>query len=109
MRANSAMTASYFDVVANPIAQHRKERPFYVCVQHSLLDHLRTRLMAPLLTRQLAQSRLYPQLQVNGHIVFLDPADLVTMSVRHLGDPIANLASESFRIIAALDLVFTGV
>lgn len=105
------MTVSYFDVVPNPMQQARKARPFYVCVQHRLLDHLRTRIMAPLLNANgdQQQSRLYPLLNVGDRMVILDPTDLVTMEVRHLGQPIANLASESFRIVAALDLVFTGV
>ena len=104
------MTISYFDVVTNPIRHSRKAIPFYVCVQHSLLDHLRTRLMAPLQPIGSQQpSRLYPHLNVARQRVFLNPIDLVTMEVRHLGQPVVNLASESFRIVAALDLVITGV
>jgi toxin CcdB len=103
------MTISYFDVVPNPVSQHRNERPFYVCVQHTFLNHLRTRVMAPLLARQMPQGRLHPPLKVGQQTVFLDPTDLVTMDAKHLGQPVANLSSESFRITAALDLVFTGV
>jgi hypothetical protein len=104
------MAISYFDVVSNPIPQHRKARPFYVCVQHTMLDYLRTRLMAPLLTANIKQqSRLHPLLNVAGQTVVLDPTDLITMNLRYLGDPIANLAPESFRIIGAIDLVLTGV
>jgi hypothetical protein len=110
MRANSAMIISYFDVIPNPVSQHRKDRPFYVCVQHAMLDHLRTRLMAPLLSANMKpQSRLHPALNIIGQTVVLDPTDLVTMNLRHLGEPIANVASESFRIIGAIDLVLTGV
>lgn len=105
------MAISYFDVVPNPMQQARKARPFYVCVQHKLLDHLRTRIMAPLLSTEgdRRQTRLYPHLNVGDRMVILDPTDLVTIEVRHLGQPVANLSSESFRIVAALDLVFTGV
>jgi len=104
------MAISYFDVVPNPISQHRKARPFYVCVQHTMLDHLRTRLMAPLLSANMKQhTRLHPVLDIAGQKVILDPTDLITMNLRHLGNPIANVASESFRIIGAIDLVLTGV
>ncbi|HEY5338488.1 MAG TPA: CcdB family protein [Rhizomicrobium sp.] len=104
------MTISYFDLITNPVRHSRKAIPFYICVQHSLLDHLRTRIMAPLQPVGTHQpSRLYPHLNVAGQMVFLNPTDLVTMEARHLGQPIANLAADSFRIIAALDLVFTGV
>jgi toxin CcdB len=104
------MTTSYFDVIANPVRHGREAIPFYVCVQHAMLDHLRTRVMAPLQPVGSHQpSRLYPHLNVAGQKVFLNPTDLVTMEVRHLGQPIANLKADSFRITAALDLVFTGV
>jgi hypothetical protein len=66
--------------------------------------------MAPLLSAELKQqSRLHPQLHIAGQSVLLDPTDLVTMNVQHLGEPVANLAAESFRIIGAIDLVITGV
>ena len=104
------MTISYFDVVPNPMQHGRKTIPFYVCVQHSMLNYMRTRLMAPLQPVGSQQpSRLYPHLNVVGQMVFLNPTDLVTMEVRRLGEPIANLASESFRIVGAIDLVITGV
>jgi hypothetical protein len=105
------MTISYFDVVRNPMERGRDVRPYYVCVQHSHLDHLRTRVMAPLIVTAglTQQNRLNPILDIENAKLFLDPTDLVTMEVRRLGKAVANLASDSFRIITALDLVFTGV
>ena len=102
---------SQFDVVPNPVAQARKIRPFYLSLQDRQLDHLRTRIMAPLLAAGARNepNRLNPQFQIEERRVYLDPTDLVTMHVRHLGSPVANLQQEHYRIVSALDLVFTGV
>lgn len=102
---------SQFDVVPNPVTQARKIRPFYLSLQDWQLDHLRTRIMAPLLIvgAQKEPNRLNPHFQIENRRVYLDPTDLVTMHVRHLGSPVANLQEEHYRIISALDLVFTRV
>ena len=100
-----------FDVFPNPLRDDRKEKPFVLNVQHYLLDHLGTRITGPLLTKRSVKetSRLHPQVTVAGDVLYFDPTDLVPMPLRFLKKPIASLESESFRIIAALDLVFTGV
>jgi hypothetical protein len=107
----SPMTIRQFDVVANPIAAIRKERPYLVCVQDRHLDHLATRVLAPLATEQIVRqpSRLNPEIQVVGKRLFLLPYDLIALQLRTLGLAIANLEAERYRIISALDLVFTGV
>ena len=47
--------------------------------------------------------------QVDDKPFYFDPTDLITLPVRVLRNPVANLAADGFRIAAALDLVFTGV
>jgi len=99
-----------FDVIANPLRSNRADIPFLLCVQHYLLDYLTTRLVAPLRRGQPhLPNRLCPALNVLGNTVFLDPADLYAAPNARLSDPISNLESDRDRIIAALDLVFTGV
>jgi toxin CcdB len=107
----SASMIRQFDVFPNPLRDDRKEKPFVVNVQHYLLDHLATRITGPLIVRRSVHepSRIYPQVTVAEDILYFDPTDLVPMPLRFLKNPIANLEAESFRIIAALDLVFTGV
>lgn len=99
-----------FDVVINPLRSRRADVPYLLCVQHHLLDHLTTRLIAPLRSEKpAAPNRLCPALKVDRDTVFLDPTDLYAAPVRMLGDPIANLDADRDRIVAALDLVFTGI
>ena len=99
-----------FDVVPNPLRTGRAEKPFLVCIQHHHLGHLTSRVMAPLLTRPIGHHpRLYPALRIGLQTYFLDPAEIVTIPVKRLAESIANLESERDRIVAALDLVFTGI
>jgi toxin CcdB len=100
-----------FDVVPNPLRTGRADRPYLVSIQHKFLDAAGSRLLAPLSTGRAFHHwpRLNPQLLVLGKPLFLVPTDLISLSLKHLRDPVANLEADRDRIVAALDLVFTGV
>lgn len=100
-----------FDVFPNPVRATVATRPFLVSVQHKFFDHSDTRVLAPLIVQGAIQplSRLNPAFEINTRCLYLLPTDLVTLSVRFLGDPVTNLESDRDRIIAALDMVFTGI
>ena len=100
-----------FDVFQNPLIALRGEQPFVVCVQHRDFDHIATRLVAPLATQQLVPraSRLNPMFKLRGRMLYLLPQNLAAFSVRRLRDAVDNLEQERDRIIAAIDLVMTGV
>jgi toxin CcdB len=110
MRANSAMAIRQFDIFPNPVRRGREHKPFVMSLQHRNLDHLHTRVVAPLIVEIRATlSALNPIFVIDGQRVFLDPADLGTMEVRLLRKPVANLESERYRIRGALDLLLTGI
>lgn len=100
-----------FDVVAHPIRSLRVERPFLINVQHPLYDESINRVMVSLVVPQAIRPlpRLNPAFSILGQTVLLMPTDFITIPSRRLRQPIANLESDRDRIIAALDLVFTGV
>jgi toxin CcdB len=104
------MTIRQFDVFANP-TRTRAEQPFLICVQHKDLDHLPTRLVAPLATQQVVRtaSRLNPMLTVGGKEVFLVPQNLSPIALRFLREPAGSLEQDRDRIIAAVDMLMTGV
>lgn len=99
-----------FDVCGNMLAG-REDKPYLVCIQHHRLDHLQTRILAPLISGRTIEDdiRLHPAFRIGGKTVYLDPTDLVTLPVRRLGVAIDNLEADRDKIIAALDLVFTGI
>jgi len=100
-----------FDVVPNPIKAERVRRPYVVNVQHDHLGQEGKYVFASLAIPDVTKPvpRLNPAVNVLGQQLLLLPNDLFTLSVRQISPPVANVESERDRIIAALDLVFTGV
>lgn len=98
------------DVFPNPLRK-REDKPFVICIQHHFLNHLNSRVVAPLVTKRAVhdETRLYPALPVRRQILYFDPTDLISLPARLLRKPMANLESERYRIMAALDLVLTGI
>ena len=102
---------SQFDVHINPSRSGRNDRPYVVILQTRFLDHLPTRICAPLFVESAykAERRLNPAIRVQGRITHFSPTELVTLPLRMLGKPVANVEEHRDRIIAALDLVFLGI
>lgn len=101
-----------FDVYANPNPDTRKEIPYLLDVQADLLDSLATRVVVPLVLAEemgLAAKHLNPQFKIKGAIVVMSTAELAGVSTRSLGDKVASLKNKRDEIIAALDLLFTGI
>ncbi len=102
-----------FDVYRNAHPATRARIPYLLDVQSDLLDILATRVVVPLckpevLKGKLAE-RLNPLLEVEGRRMVMLTPELAGVSRKALGEPVGNLAHERASIIAALDLVFTGI
>ena len=100
-----------FDVFANPSSSASQAVPFVINLQSDLLIEIRAVVVAPLVSAGglRRDQRLYPILEVAGQPVALVVTELATLPRSALRRPVANLAAERSRIIAALDLLFTGV
>jgi toxin CcdB len=100
-----------FDVYLNPNADTRASIPFLLDVQADLLDTLSTRVVAPLVVAEEMSpaKNLNPQFKIKGVAVVMSTAELAGVPNRALGDKVASLKSRRDEIIAALDMVFTGI
>jgi len=100
-----------FDVFRNPLKAGREQRPYVITIQHPFLDDLPTRVVVPLVTRTAitVQGRLNPAFRILGQEVHLSPTEPLSLSLRYLRNPVINLDADRDRIVAALDLVFTGI
>lgn len=101
-----------FDVYLNQNATTRKDIPYLLDVQSDLLDTLATRVVVPLVFAKemgLAAKHLNPQFKIKGTAVVMSTAELAGISNRSLGNKIASLMNKRDEIIAALDLLFTGI
>ena len=102
-----------FDVYRNPNPATRARIPYLLDVQSDLLDTLATRVVVPLYKpealRGKAAERLNPVFEIEGRKVTTHTPELAGVPRKNLGEPLDNLSSERNAIIAALDLVFTGI
>lgn len=101
-----------FDVYANPNPDTRKEIPYLLDVQADLLDTLATRVVVPLILAEemaLAAKQLNPRFKIKGETVIMSTAELAGVAIRSLGGKVASLKNKRDEIIAALDMLFTGI
>jgi len=100
-----------FDVVANPFPASRERQPLLVALQSDLLARsLDTVVVAPLepATSSTFADRLNPRVIVDGEPFALIAQEIVTVRKSTLGMARGSLAADRDKIIAALDLLFTG-
>jgi toxin CcdB len=102
---------SQFNVYRNPSRLGREDRPFVVTLQSRYLDHFPTRVCAPLVVESAYQPllKLNPTMRIGGRDHYFSSTELVTLPVRALGKPVANLEDQRDRIIAALDFMMLGI
>lgn len=101
-----------FDVYLNPNRDTCKAIPYLLDIQADLLASLSTRVVVPLILAEemkLAARQLNPQLKINGIAVVMSTAELAGILTRSLGEKVTSLKESRTEIIAALDLLFTGI
>jgi toxin CcdB len=102
-----------FAVYKNRDAATRARFPLLLDVQSDLLEPLSTRVVVPLspvaVARDMVMKQLAPILTIaDKQYVMLTP-QLAGVSTRELGQSIGNVTAERPAIIAALDLLLTGI
>ena len=99
-----------FDVFADPAAEDAVHRPFLLVLQSDLVSELTVAIVAPLVRREnmAGAHRLNPLVTVAEEEFWLATHELFALDRRILGKKIASLSGERDKIIAALDMLFTG-
>ena len=100
-----------FDVHRNQGAL-RDSIPFVVQVQSAQFDAYRRRVVVPLVTVERAggaMERLMPCLLVDDRQMVMDTAQIMGIPMRMLGKPVADLSNERGAIMAALDMLISGI
>lgn len=102
-----------FDVHRNRNAASKARFPLLLDVQSGLLEPLATRVVIPMAAASGAHARsidsLTPTLRVDGRDYLLMTPLIAGIATRELGPVIGNRAGEREAIIAALDLLVTGI
>lgn len=102
-----------FDIHRNRNAASKARFPLLLDVQSNLLDPLATRVVIPLTPSTSARARkidtLTPTLRVDGKDYLLMTPLLAGIATRDLGPAAGSLGADRDAIIAALDLLITGI
>lgn len=107
------MVTRRFDVVPNPGKRDARTVPYLLVLQSELLDGIDTRVVAPLLRPPALASkkltRLNPEFDIDGETLIMLTQQIASIPVQALARPVVNLGHEHSRIVAALDLLFSGI
>ncbi len=102
-----------FDVYKNPSKQTQKTYPYILDVQHSLIESLATRIVVPLGDAKLFKNEelkgLTPRIEFDGENLLVLMPQISSINAKLLKAPVGTLLHLRDEIIAALDLVITGI
>lgn len=101
-----------FDVYLNPNPDTSEAIPYLLDVQADLLDILNTRVVVPLVLASAMgkeAGQLNPKFKIKGVSVVMSTAEMAGVHTRSLGEKVTSLKTKRDEIIAALDLLFTGI
>jgi toxin CcdB len=100
-----------FDVFPNPSSRGLRWRPFLVVIQAEFLADFRTRVVVPLVHKAEIKPivRLNPLIVIEGKEFHFHPVELAHIPKDLLRGRVCNLAAERDKLVAAIDLVFTGI
>lgn len=100
-----------FDIVENLNPGSRAQYPYVVILQHDRTAFVRTAIAAPLAewTSALANTRIHPTITIDNrrYVALIEQMAAVPLSV--LGGLVGSAETQRYEIIAALDLLFTGI
>ncbi|MBL8490422.1 MAG: CcdB family protein [Rhodocyclaceae bacterium] len=101
------------DVYANPDRGSARRYPYLLDVQADLLRDLPSTVIIPLAKPEVVEGkpilRLNPTLEVKGKALLAMTQELAAYPRKSLGEPVENLGDERAVVLAALDLLFTGL
>jgi toxin CcdB len=103
---------SQFDVYRNADTTEAKTFPYLLNVQSDLLEHLATRVVVPLIRAEAVDAsfpRLNPRFVIEGIPVAMLTPQIRGVTSRRLGSAVTSLADRRHEIIAAIDVVVSGV
>lgn len=100
-----------FDVVENRNPVTRGRFPFVVILQHDRVSTFSAVVVAPLTDASpaLIDTRLHPSIRLAGREMVVVVEELAAVHRRTLGQLVDSVAADRYKIIAALDLLFTGI
>jgi toxin CcdB len=97
-----------FDVYENRSPGSKARVPYLLDIQHDLLEHLKTRVVIPLVAEERPISHLNPSVEIDGKRWMLSTQEMAGVSPDVLGRRVASLASQRDVVVQAVDFLVTG-
>ena len=101
-----------FTVYLNANKASGGDVPYLLDVQNDLIASFKSRVVVPLVSPskvQFAVSRLMPIFEIEGASWVMDTTLMAGISSKLIGKKVADLSHERSRIIAALDVLISGI
>jgi toxin CcdB len=100
-----------FDILENLNPATRSRYPYVLILQHDRMAFIRSVIAAPFVewTGALFGSRIHPSAEINGRKFVALIEELAAIPASILGERVGSAESQRYEIIAALDLLFTGI
>jgi toxin CcdB len=100
-----------FDVFANPDKRSAEAHPYLIVLQSDIISDIDTCVVAPLASPRSIKffERLLPEVAVKGTRYTILTPNMAAVRTEMIGKAVANLESERYRILAAVDMVFVGI
>jgi toxin CcdB len=103
--------ARQFDIVRNLNSVSRTNYPFLLVLQHDRVESLQSVIVAPLVLvdARTGKSRLHPAIDVPGRSYVVKMEDIAATPRNVIGAIVGSAITSRYEIVAALDLLFTGI
>lgn len=101
-----------FIAYANGNPASRRRVPYVLDVQSDLIDTMGSRVMIPLIAPERAGHAikgLMPRLDIAGEVMVMDTAQIASVPRRVIGMQVADLSDQRPAIMAALDMLISGI
>lgn len=101
-----------FDLYRNPNPAARKHAPYLLNLQSDHLEHIATRLCAPVKSAKISSKPivgLMPEIEIEGELFFVYMQEIAAVPASVLGLRAASAARYRFQLIAAVDLLVSGI
>ncbi len=101
-----------FDIHRNLNPDTKKLFPYLLNLQSDLLEVIATRVVVPLAREEAIgkpAQKLNPRFSVEGATLIMNAAEIAGVPKRILGEAVGSASHRRGEVIAALDVLFTGI
>ena len=102
-----------FCVHRNTNPANKSEVPYLLDIQHYLLTHLDTRVVIPLYLETTLKrndfQRLTPSVEISGKSFLIMTTQVAGIPARYMGAQVMDISERRHEIIAAIDMLVSGV